>query len=130
MLAKVAAELKGLSLNVYFERHQEATARDVPADHPARTRSGSAPPRRGVAPGRRLGPAGGGGVLGADRRLERGRAAEGHGPDYQAPVVASGPGPPLKKNPPSGGARGRTGRRSWPGPAVTTTYARATATKT
>jgi hypothetical protein len=37
MLAKVAAELKGLSLNVYFERAiQEATARDVPADHPAR----------------------------------------------------------------------------------------------
>lgn len=38
MLAKVAAELKGLSLNVYFERAiQEATERDVPADHPART---------------------------------------------------------------------------------------------
>lgn len=37
MLAKVAAELRGLSLNVYFERAiQEATDRDVPADHPAR----------------------------------------------------------------------------------------------
>ena len=31
------AELRGLSLNVYFERAiQEATERDVPADHPAR----------------------------------------------------------------------------------------------
>ena len=43
MLAKVAAELKGLSLNVYFERAiQEATERDVPADHPARTEEGAA----------------------------------------------------------------------------------------
>lgn len=37
MLAKVAAEGRGVSLNIYFERAiTEATDRDVPADHPAR----------------------------------------------------------------------------------------------
>lgn len=41
MLAKVAAESRGLSLNIYFERAiQEATERDVPADHPARAEAG------------------------------------------------------------------------------------------